>query len=426
MANSLTIDDLSTLANAVLADAQGITDGSTQIDATNFTSVAQHALKTGYDPLMTSISQVLSRTIFAERPYAQKFNGLYRDTEQWGNHVRKLNMIDKPIEVDNRLRDDNGNLLADGSTVDPYKINKPKVFQTNFYGEDAYQNSYTIWKDQLDTAFQNLNEFGQFLSMVALNSANKLTQCREDLARLAVCNLIGATLFEGNQYQVINLFEEYQKATGDTTTAFADILAPANYKAFMQTAFSVIKSNMDRMTERSVIYHVNPEPNGDDGVYYIRRHTPKEMMSCYMMADFMNLSETAALSNTFHDKYLDVMDYETVNFWQTIDDPYRINIAGSHYGYKEWDSDNSIVVTNSVTDVVPFQIDTNDVSDPVMVVGVLFDRDALGVTRVNQWSADSAFNPRGGYLNHYDHETSRYYMDNSENCIVFILKDLGN
>ena len=421
MANNLTIDDVSVLANTILADAQGITDGTTQIDAENFVAVAQTALKTGYDPLMTAINQVMTRTIFAERPYAQKFNGLTKDAEQWGNHVRKLNMLDKPMEQDNRLYDESGNLLADGAAVDMYKINAPKVLQTNFYGESSMQHSYTIWKDQLDTAMTGMAEFGNFLSMVATNNTNVITQSREDLSRLAVCNLIGATIYEANPFQVVNLFEEYQKITGDVTTDFDDILKPSNYKAFMQTSFAVIKSVIDRMTERSVIYHVNPTLDADDGVQYLRRHTPKNLMHCYMNADFMNLSETAALSNTFHDDYLKVMDYEPVTFWQTIQDPLRINISGSHYGYNSVSSVDGSLVENTLSDLYDFAIDTD--TDEIQVIGVLFDDDALGVTRVNQWAANTPFNAKGGYTNHFDHETNRWYMDNTENVVVFILKD---
>lgn len=422
MANNLTIDDVSVLANAILLDAQGFTDGTTQIDAENFVAVAQTALKTGYDPLMTAINQVMSRTIFAERPYSQKFSGLTKDSEQWGNHVRKLNPLDKPMEKDNRLFDANGNLLADGSTVDMYEINAPKVLQTNFYGAESMQKSYTIWKDQLDTAFTGLSQFGSFLTMVANNNRDVITQAREDLSRLAVTNLIGATIFEENPFQVINLFEEYQKITGDVSTSFADILKPANYKAFMQTAFATIKSVMDRMTERSVIYHVNPTLDALEGVIPLRRHTPKNLMHCYMNADFMNLSETAALSNTFHDDYLKVMDYEPVTFWQTIQDPLRINVKGSHYGYNSIDeNDGTTVVTNTLSGLYDFYLDTD--TSEIQVIGVLFDDDALGVTRVNQWAANTPFNARGGYTNHYDHETNRWYMDNTENVVVFIMKD---
>lgn len=420
MANNLSIDDVSVLANAILSEAQGITDGSLQVDASNFVSVAQHTLKQGYDPLMTAISQVLSRTIFSERPYNAKFKGLVMDSEKWGNHVRKLNPIDKPLERDNRLYDENGDLLTDGTSVDMYKINKPKVFQSNFYGADTFQNSYTIWKDQLDTAFEGLGQFGSFLSMIANNSNDKLTQAREDLARLAVCNLIGATIFEGNKPQVINLYEEYQKATGDTTTSIDDIMKPENYKAFMQVVFATLKTVMDKMTERAVIYHGNPTLDATDGVQYIRRHTPKSMMHCYMLSDFMNLSETAALSNTFHDNYLKVMDYEEVTFWQTINDPYKINIKGIHYGYKSGTQANP--VTNTLSDLYDFTFAT---SDDMKVVGVLFDRETLGVTRVNQWSGNTPFNVRGGYTNHYDHETNRWYMDNTENAVVFVIAPVG-
>lgn len=424
MSNNLTIDDISTLANTILAEAQGLTDGSTTVDAENFVSVAQHALKQGYDPLMTAVSQVLTKTIFAERPYSAKFQGLVRDSAQWGNHVRKLNVIDKPLEHDHRLYDENGNLLTDGSTVDMYKINKPRIFEANYYGESMFANSYTIFKDQMDVAFSGLPELGSFLSMVANNSADKLTQAREDLSRLALCNLIGSTIYEGNSYQVVNLYDEYQKMTGDTTTAFADILAPANYKSFMQTAFASIKNHIDRLTERSVLYHVNPTLDAVEGVIPIRRHTPKKLMHAYFMSDFMNLSETAALSNTFHDDYLKVMDYEPVTFWQTLADPYRINLTGSHYGYKSVDPNDGSVVTNTLSGLYDFTIDTDDAG--IQVVGVIFDHDALGVTRVNQWAGNTPFNVSGGYTNHFDHETSRWYQDNSENCIVFILADLGN
>lgn len=54
-----------------------------------------------------------------------------------------------------------------------------------------------------------------------------------------------------------------------------------------------------------------------------------------------------------------------------------------------------------------------------------FDDDTLGVTRVNQWSGNTPFNVRGGYTNHYDHETNRWYMDNTENAVVFVIAPVG-
>ena len=120
MANTLTIDDISAVANKVLANAQGRPDET--VSTADFTTIAQTALLTGYDPLATAISQVLSRTIFSYRPYNAKFRGLEKDAVRWGNHVRKLNPIDKPLEVDNRLRKDDGTIYADGASADQYRI----------------------------------------------------------------------------------------------------------------------------------------------------------------------------------------------------------------------------------------------------------------------------------------------------------------
>ena len=62
---------------------------------TDFISVANTALTSGYDPLLNGISQVLSRTIFSIRPYNEKFRGLLANSEKWGNHTRKLKLADK-------------------------------------------------------------------------------------------------------------------------------------------------------------------------------------------------------------------------------------------------------------------------------------------------------------------------------------------
>ena len=123
--NDLTITDIYSVANAVVSAAQG---GSGAPDMADFTTIGQLALNAGYDPLATAISQVLSKTIFSYRPYSAKFQGLEKDAIQWGNHVRKLNPIDKPLEQDNRLLNASGTALADGDTLDQYVNNKPETF----------------------------------------------------------------------------------------------------------------------------------------------------------------------------------------------------------------------------------------------------------------------------------------------------------
>lgn len=398
MANGLSIYDISAVANAVLNNAQGGT--SQTANTSDFTTIAQLALLQGYDPLATAISQVLSRTIFSYRPYNAKFRGLEKDAVKWGNHVRKLNPIDKPLEVDNRLRLDNLNYLGDGDTIDQYRINKPEVLQTNFYGAETYQKSLTIWRDQLDTAFTGPEQFGNFLSMMMGNATDQLTQAREDLARGAIVNLIGGTLTNGSVWHVLT---DYNTQTGQSYTA-TDIMEPAVFSDFYRWFVGQLQSRMDRMEERTILNHVNPFKDGVQKL--IRRHTPKNLQHLYMFADFMNNAEAVAVSTTFHDDYLKKADFEKVTFWQNPATPQTIATTVSYLTTGSASADGALAtaaISNST------------------VIGILFDDEAAGINMVNQWAAATPFNARGGYYNQFWHETARWYNDNTENALVICL-----
>ena len=398
MANTLTINDISAVANAVLAAAQG-RPGET-VNTSDFTTIAQTALLTGYDPLATAVSMVLSRTIFSYRPYNAKFRGLEKDAVKWGNHVRKLNPIDKPLEMDNRLRQDDGSFHEDGDTVDQYRINKPEVLQTNFYGSQTYQKSLTIWRDQLDTAFTGPEQFGNFLSMIMGNATDQLEQAREDLKRGTIVNLIGGTHTLGNVWHVLTA---YNSETGGTYTAIT-IMEPGNFADFYRWFIGKLQSIMDRLEERTILNHVNPYFNGEQKL--IRRHTPKSLQHLYMFADFVNNAEAVANSVTFHDDYLKRIDFEKVTFWQNPANPRAITSQVNYLSAGSATADSAITTA-------AFENNT--------VIGILFDDEAAGVNPINQWAQPTPFNARGGYYNQFWHETTRWYNDNTENALVICL-----
>lgn len=400
--NDLTITDIYSVANAVVSAAQG---GAGAPDMADFTTIGQLALNAGYDPLSTAISQVLSKTIFSYRPYSAKFQGLEKDDVQWGNHVRKINPIDKPLEQDNRLLDSGGNTLADGDTLDQYVINKPETLQTNFYGSQTYQKHLTVWKDQLDTAMSGPVEFGNFLTMVMSNASDQLEQTRESMARGALVNLIGGTITLNQTGSVVHLLTEYNTATGQSLTAVT-VMLPANYRPFMQWVFARMQSIMDRMTDRTQMYHLNPV-GLDLTKKTVMRHTPIANQHAYFLSDFINQSAMMAMSDTFHDQYLKVMDYEKLNFWVNASSPMVINTDVNYLTAGTAGTTASAITSASVNNST--------------VVGVVFDDEAIGITNVNQWSQATPFNARGGYYNQYWHETRRWWNDNTENVVVFCL-----
>lgn len=403
MANDLSFDQLSTVLTAITNQATGV-NNIAPLDTASFVSVAQMALKTGYDPLTTAISQVLSRTIFSVRPYTRKFKGLNVSNQRYGNHVRKLLSIDKPFEDDDRLK------LTDGESIDQYKVNKPKVLQTNFYGANVYQKSVTIYKDQLDCAFSSPDEFASFISMVLQNASDMIEQAHEETARATINNLIsgiyaaettegtGNTMAKSNgNKRAINLLSLYNRTNGGALEV-NDIFKAANFESFVKFAFSTINTLADLMTDRNTLF------SSQLTNYTVIRHTPKDRMKFYLYTDLVNKINSEVYSSVFNPDFLKLVDFERVNFWQSALNPSQIQ-------------NKPVMLNNDGT------LNTVGATNIENVFGVLFDEEAAGYTTVNEWSQPTPFNARGGYYNQFWHFTDRYWNDFTENAIVFYVAD---
>lgn len=387
-ANDLSFNQLSTVLNSIVSQATG-KNPLAITNTSEFISVAQTALKTGYDPLLQSISQVLSRTIFSTRPYYRKFGGIQVDNQKWGNITRKLNISDKDWENDVRFE------LVDGESVDMYKVNKPNILQTNFYGANVYERSYTIFKDQLDCAFSGPDEFARFLSMVTGNCTDMIEQAHENLARATVANYIGGKV-KGDADSCIHLLTEYNTLTGLALTK-ENVYQPANYKPFIDWVYSRIATLTELMTERSQLFHTNIAGKT------INRHTPLQRQRVYLYAPARFNIESMSLANTYNYNFLKMAYNETVNYWQSIQSPSKINVKPSYL-----QADGTITTPEAA-------LEQDD------IFGVIFDEEALGYTVMNQWSATTPFNAKGGYSNVFFHFTDRFWNDFTENGLVLLL-----
>lgn len=385
--NEMDFAQASQILNSVVKQATGQTP-LTPTTTGEFVSVAQTALKTGYDPILNAISQVLSRTIFSIRPYYRKFGGLMADSVRYGNHVRKLQSIDKDFGDDDRL-------VTCGESVDQQKVCCPEVVQTNFYGQFLYQKCITVFRDQLDVAFSGPGEFGQFVAMIMQNISDQIEQAHEATARFTLANFIAGKV-AGDPTNVIHLVTEYNAATGGNYTS-ATIRNPANFAAFARWMIGRIKTLSDLLTERTVNYHTNLTDKP------IPRHTPLARQKVYLSAALLNEIDANVLANTYHDNFLRIADHERVNFWQAVESPGAVSVTPTY-----------MLPTGMLT--TP--------ADPVAVnnlMGVIFDEEAVGYTMVNEWSAPAPFNARGGYTTMYWHFTDRYWNDFTENGIVLLL-----
>ena len=399
--NTLNFEQVATVLTSIVQQATGQAV-LTPTDTGSFTSVAQIALRADRDSVLQAISNVLSRTIFSIRPYSAKMTGLMMDTFRWGAMMRKLSIADSAWDDDPAydwpaLWDNNQHPpTGDGQAIDPWTIKKPNILQTNFYGQSVYFDEMTIFEDQLETAFTGPEQLGSFLSLLMTNLSNRLELSNEGIRRGLVANAIASVIDEGNTSRVVHLLTEYNTLTGLNLTA-TTVYQPANFPAFMKWVYSRIASISDLFTEMSTEFQtvITGKP--------VLRHTPYQDQRIYLYAPARHQIDARVLADTYHDSYLRYADVETVNYWQSIQTPDSINITPAY-------TSTAGVLT------VPGSAVTQ-----ANVFGIMFDKDAMGMTILDRRVLSTMLNSKGLYRNLHIHGRQRVLFDNTEKICVFLL-----
>ena len=386
--NQLTVNQAATVFNEIVHQATGQTNLKVT-DTSSFVSAATTVLLTGYDKLLTAMSQVLTRTIFSIRPYNAKFAGLRASPERFGNHTRKVNYLDDDFEDSPAFE------LQQGKSIDMYTVNKPRVVQTNFYSFNTYAKHKTFYDNQLDMALRNPEEWAQFFNGVMVNINSQIEQVHENVARATIANFIGGVNV-ANSSCVVHLLTEYNTLTGQELTV-NDIYKSDNFIAFVRWLYARIEVLSNRLTERTQLWHVNIVGNE------VKRHTPKNKQKVYLFNDFMSQARTMVLSDLFQRDSMKMVDYEGVNFWQAIDSP------------------DSIDVTPVYTNAEDGTLVTGAEQKINKVLGVIFDEEAIGFIPKNQAMGATPHNVAGRYTNLWWHWDECYYNDFTENGIVLLL-----
>lgn len=399
--NTLTFEQISTVLNSIVKQATG-QNALTATSTGEFISQAQTALAAGNDAVMNAISNVISRTIFAIRPYSAKFRGLEKSLPVWGAYMRKLSIANDdwaddeayayPVTYDSNETDPTGL----GGSVDQWKIKKPNIIQTNFFGQSVYADHMTITEDQLMTAFRGPDELGSFLSLLMTNLSNRLEMSRDAIARGLIANMIGALVSEANTDRVVHLLTEYNTLT-DLSLDANTVYQPENFKPFMQWVYSRIAQISDLMTENSTMFQtiINSKP--------VLRHTEQQKQKIYLFSPARHQIDARVLADTYHDTYLKYADVESVNFWQSIKTPDSINVTPSYTH-----TDGTVKTPSSAIE-----------QDGIF--GLIFDEDAMGYAFLDRRTIPTPVNANGLYRNLWVHCKQKVFMDNTEKAVVLLL-----
>lgn len=399
MANTLDVKDVYALMNEIVAQATGKKDISV-VDTSTFTSVGETLLRVQPEGTLNAISTVLAKTIFSVRPYKSKLESLRVAQERWGAQVRKIVNLYTEAEASTDFNTDlNPNTLADGNSVDMYKILKPKCMQLNFYGSKVLQKHITRFRDQLSLAFKSEAEFMQFIDSIMIEFMNEVELLNEAESRATLVNYMAGISSMG--LTKVDLVAEYNREHGTTYTR--DELLSVYLESFMKFVASEIKIYSSRLTDMSTKNHANIT-----GYAPIMRHTPVAKQKLVMYEPIFIKEMATVFPTLFNPQYLNIGTYEGVNYWQSQNNPTAIKCKPNIL---------DVSTGNSKTAEVDVELD--------YVLGVLFDEEALGIMPQFDYASTTPFNSAGGYFNTYYHWRFNSYCDYTENGVLFVLGNGG-
>lgn len=326
------------------------------------------------------------------RPYDAPLKRLQVTGDDWSNHVRKINFCDSDPVTDKAWA------LVDGQSVDMYEVHKPKVLQTNYYGQTNYSRVYTQADTQMEAAFKGPEELAQFWSSFVLHLSNQIEADRRNLANNLMANhLTGMTVTSRNS--VVYLLDEYNAQQGTELTV-KDVYKEANFPGFAKYAYGRINDISRLMKERSINWHQNWTISGN--TYNIMRHTPYDRQHLYLYSGTQSQIDARVIPEVFHDNMLKYRDAELVTFWQNIDERETISATP---------------VVTTATGVAS----KNQAVQLSNVFGCLLDWDAIGYTPKLSRVVPTPMNARGLYTNFWYHYGWSWYDDFTENAVLFLM-----
>lgn len=396
------VKQIYTLINSVSSEVLGKTDIVAE-DLTGIVDLGTEVFnQNAVDNYVKSLVNHIGKVIFVNRPYAGKVPSVLMDAWEFGSVLEKISADVPEAEEKN----DTWN-LTDGQSYDQDVFHKPTVTAKFFNSKVTFEVPVSITERQVKESFSNAAQLNGFISMIYAAVEKSMTIKADALIMRTINNMIaetvladavafgataagdmtGADLSSASTARCVNLLKLYNDKTGAETplTAAKAITDPD----FIRFASYVMGTYADRLQSISTVFNVGKK----------ERFTPKDMLHVVLLSDFAKAAQTYLYSDTFNRGDVLLPQAETVPFWQG---------SGKNY---EFASTGNINIKESSGKVV-------EISG---VLGVMFDRDALGVCNLDR-RVTTNYNAKAEFFNNYYKFDAGYFNDTNENFVVFFIE----
>lgn len=387
-------------------DSLTVVDTASYIDAGK--KIIGVADTTSYDSIFGALSIIVGRTIIDVDEYDGKFKLITSKNSEYDAKVRKISFYAKDTQAsgmfNTQLYTNLGAGLDDDSGTGSQWEQSPKIPLERVYSsESTYDYEYTEYIRQLKEAFTSEQSFVDYLNGIRVDIMNDMesqTEARNQglvLSRLAGNKIMVDKGLLGAECAV-NLTAEYNKEYGTSYTT-TDLLHDHRV-SFLEFFLARIKNDSELMTYRSTKFHDACDQTINGQKYVVLRNTKKDKQRfIYNSRLFTEIN--LHLAEIFHpEKLLLPKNGEGVQFWQSIDDPYAIDIIPP----------------------LPDGATSSEVKIST-VVGLLFSEKALYSNNRYTGMLATPINARHGFRNEYYHFLFSQANDYTHMSVLYYMSD---
>ena len=377
-----------TLLNDVVKETMGET-AVVQEDLTGLVELGDTiANAVGYDAYVKSLVNHIGRVIFVNRKYSGSAPSVLMDGWEFGSILEKVSG-DLPEATENESWE-----LTDGAVYEQDIFYQPKVEVKFFNKKVTFEIPMSFTEKQVKQSFSSAEQLNAFLSMLYNEVDKAMTVNLDNLIMRTINNFIAETIYDeygsgshtgSSGVRAVNLLYEYNDANGTAYTV-SDALS---HPEFIRYCAYRMKLYSGRLGKISRLFNIGGKA----------RFTPSDKLHIVLLDEFDASASVYLQSDTFHDELVKLPKAETVAFWQGSGTSYDITDTGT-IDIKKSDG-TAVKVTG--------------------VLGVMFDRDSLGVCNRDKRTT-THYNAKGEFYSNWYKFDAEYFNDLNENFVVFFME----
>lgn len=357
-----------------------------QEDLSNIVDLGEKVINVkAIDNFVRTLVDHIGKVIFVNRSYKGYAPSVYMDGWEYGSILEKISGS-MPEATENESWE-----LQNGKSYDPNVFYQPKVQAKFFNSKTTFEVDQSFTEKQVKSAFSSATQMNAFLSMLKNEVEKSLTIKSDSLVMRTINNMTAQTLHSGGA-RVVNLLTLFNQAYASKLTSPLTAGEAIHTPEFIRYASYIMSLYTQRLANMSEIFNMGGQ----------KRFTPSDKLHIVLLDEFAKSSDIFLQSDVYHNELTKFPKAETVAFWQG---------SGTNYNYAD-------------TSAINVKIKSADSADGIVVqqqgiLGIMFDRDALGVCNIDR-RVTTNYNPKAEFFTNFHKYEAGYFNDGDENFVVFI------